>query len=337
MTTHKTANILDQHSALVKLLQTLPSMAGKTVAITGCTSGTGLNLAQRCGALGAQVLMLNRASPRSEAALRVMQREQFDAQLIECDLSSLASVRAAIQQVTDACPNGLDVLCNNAGIMAAPDQMTVDGFDVQMQSNHLSHFLLTSGVFPLLERAVQVRGEARVVNHSSGARRGASLQARYLAKNADGLGGDGFPGLAKWRRYQQSKLANLLFTYSLHDAIGLQHPELAGKLKSLCAHPGPTQTELQAKTLASGPISWLDRLIVRSIVKQAHSVEDGSMGIVGACCAPDVESLHFYGPVGRGRPGPAVLLPAERNGRGEALVWERSMQSLDLSDFFASA
>ncbi|WP_320824080.1 SDR family NAD(P)-dependent oxidoreductase [Reinekea sp.] len=311
-------------------------MAGKTVAITGCTSGTGLNLAQRCGALGAQVFMLNRPSLRSASALKVMHREQFDARLIECDLSNLASVRSAIQQLTDACPNGLDVLCNNAGIMAAPDQPTIDGFDVQMQSNYLSHFLLTSGVFPLLEQAVRVRGEARVVNHSSGARRGVPLQARYLAKHAAGFGGDGFPGLAKWRRYQQSKLANLLFTYSLHDAIGHQRPELAGKLKSLCAHPGPTQTELQAKTLASGSIGWLDRLIVAAIVKQAHSVENGTMGLVRACCAPDVKSLGFYGPIGRGRPGPAVLLPAERNGPGEALVWERSMKSLGLADFFTS-
>ena len=158
MTIDTTAMRSRQHPSLAKLLQTLPSMAGKTVAITGCTSGTGLNLAQRCGALGAQVFMLNRPSLRSASALKVMHREQFDARLIECDLSNLASVRSAIQQLTDACPNGLDVLCNNAGIMAAPDQPTIDGFDVQMQSNYLSHFLLTSGVFPLLEQAVRVRG-----------------------------------------------------------------------------------------------------------------------------------------------------------------------------------
>jgi len=327
---------LTQNQDLPDVLQTLPSMAGKTVAITGCTSGTGFNLALRCAVLGARVLMLNRPSPRSAAALRTLRGQQLDAHFVPCDLASLASVRVAIEQLTDACPDGLDVLCNNAGIMAAPDQSTVDGFDIQMQSNHLGHFLLTSGAIPLLERAVQVRGEARVVNHSSGARLGAALQARYLGNNAAGLGGDGFPGLAKWRRYQQSKLANLLFTYSLHDAIEVHRPELLGKLKSLCAHPGPTHTELQAKTLACGSNGWLDRLIVRSIVQQAHSVEDGAMGIVRACCAAQVASMDFYGPLGRGRAGPAVLLPAERNGRGEALLWARSMSSLGLEDFFVT-
>ena len=325
-----------QNQDISALLPTLPSMAGKTVAITGCTSGTGLILAQRCGALGAQVLMLNRPSARSAAALRTLRAQRVDARFIPCDLASLASVRAAIDQLNAACPNGLDVLCNNAGIMAVPSRVTVDGFDLQMQTNHLSHFLLSSGAWPLLERAVGARGEARVVNHSSGARRGGDLQARYLAKDPAKLGGDGFLGLGKWRRYQQSKLANLLFTYNLHDAIALQRPELAGKVKSLCAHPGPTQTELQAKTLASGGIGWLDRLIVRAIVKQAHSVDAGAMGLVRACCAKDVASLDFYGPIGRGRAGPAVLLPAERNAIGEALVWADSLHSTGLSDFFAT-
>jgi len=81
-----------------------------------------------------------------------------------------ASVDAAADRVRELCPGGLDVLCNNAGVMAFADTATVDGYDVQMQTNHLSHFLLTRELMPLLEMAGQATGEARVVNHSSIAR-----------------------------------------------------------------------------------------------------------------------------------------------------------------------
>jgi len=89
---------------------------------------------------------------------------------VECDLRSFASVEAAAKRVAELCPEGVHVLANNAGVMALPDEATGDGFDVQMQTNHLSHFLLTRELMPLLERAAEADGEARVVNHSSGAR-----------------------------------------------------------------------------------------------------------------------------------------------------------------------
>merc|ERR1719210_557559 len=130
---------------------------------------------------------------------------------------SFAAVREAAQKLKeDLGSSGLDVLCNNAGIMATKDEATGDGCDTQMQTNHLSHYLLTTEVWPLLERAAELRGEARVVNHSSGARnRGGEgkkpLDEQYLQKNGGNLGGDEvgclpFSG-ARWTRYQQSKLA----------------------------------------------------------------------------------------------------------------------------------
>ena len=154
----------------------LPRMEGKTIVITGCTSGTGLVLAHLCADLGARIIMLNRKSERADAALLLLKEKHpnVDVSFIPCDLQSFDSVRAAAVEVKKKCLHGIDVLCNNAGVMALPDIATNDGFDVQMQSNHLSHFLLTSELWALLEAASTKRGEARVVNHSSGARRSAT-------------------------------------------------------------------------------------------------------------------------------------------------------------------
>ena len=153
-----------------ELKAVIPSQQGKIIAITGCTSGTGLVLAKTCAELGARVILLNRKSERADAALKELQGRNASAQHVELDLSSFASVRACAEQLHKVCPDGIDVLCNNAGVMGLPDDATGDGFDVQMQSNHISHFLLTLSVWDLLERAAQKRGEARVVNHSRLAR-----------------------------------------------------------------------------------------------------------------------------------------------------------------------
>jgi len=313
---------------------TLPSMAGKTVAITGCTSGTGLVLARTCGDLGARVVMLNRPSPRADSALKALTEQGIDAVHVPCDLQSFDNVRAAAVRLKDACAGGVDVLCNNAGVMGLPDLATGDGYDVQMQSNHLSHFLLTSQTWPLLEAAADARGEARVVNHSSGARRGKPLDPAYLQANGGDLGGDGFPGMGKWRRYQQSKLANLLFTYALYDKIAEQRPGYTLTIKSLCAHPGPTDSGLQAKTADAGGTRLLDRYILRRTLRAAQSVEDGALGITRASSEPGISSPGFYGPSGAGQGGPAELLPPERNPRGEALLWEKSLKATGVTSFF---
>ncbi|WP_224367310.1 SDR family NAD(P)-dependent oxidoreductase [Hyalangium versicolor] len=316
-----------------EFVKTLPRLEGRTIAITGCTSGTGLVAARTCGELGARVLMLNRPSERADHALAVLREAGINAVLVPCDLQRFESVRAAAGALERTCPEGLDVLCNNAGVMGLPDRATGDGYDIQMQTNHLSHFLLTSWVWPLLEAAAAARKEARVVNQSSGARRGGPLRADHLAANGGKLGGDGFPGLDKWRRYQQSKLANLLFTYALHDRISAERP--ASGVKSLCAHPGPTHSDLQVKTTRDGGTRLIDKLILWRTLRVAQAVEDGALGLLRAACAPGVRSGEFYGPVGRGQPGPAELLPPERDPKAERLLWDASLSATGGVDFFS--
>lgn len=310
---------------------TVPDLSGRTVAVTGSTSGTGRVMAARCGERGARIVLLNRPSPRADAAADELRKAGVDVVAVACDLQRFDSVRDAAAQLADVLPDGLDVLCNNAGVMGLPDEATPDGCDVQMQTNHLSHFLLTALVWPLLRAAADRRGQARVVNHTSGARRGPSLEARYLGRNGGRLGGDGFPGFAKWRRYQQSKLANLLFTYALADRIVAADPDAS--ILSVCAHPGPTDSGLQAKTSASGGTRLLDRMIIGRTLKVAQPVEAGAMGIVRAATFPDVANGDFFGPEGSGMPGPAVLLPPERDPAGEKLLWEASLATTGIREF----
>lgn len=295
------------------LQQHTRDMTGRTVAVTGTTSGTGYVCARELGRLGARVFLLNRQSPRSDAALERLQAEvpQGRFELVVCDLQDFASVRraaATIRERTDR----LDVLCNNAGVMALPDRATADGYDVQMQTNCLSHFLLTAELWPLLLRS----DDARVVNHSSQARLGPPLEARYLGRNGGDLGGDGTPEQSasfdgpRWARYHQTKLGNATFTYELQrrlDAAGIAH------VKALLAHPGLAATGLQVTTAATGGMAHDSPLMAN-----AQSAEDGALGILRGCADPEARGGDFFGPEGwtgfpqRLTPEPLLLDPHNR-------------------------
>jgi NAD(P)-dependent dehydrogenase (short-subunit alcohol dehydrogenase family) len=173
----------------------LPSLEGKTVAVTGCTTGTGYIVARTAARKGAEnVLLLNRPSERATKAEESLKSEgtKSNIETIPCDLQDLESVKKAATAIK-AKYGAIDVLCNNAGVMALEDKPTKDGYDVQIQTNHLSHFLLTKELFPLLKRAAELRGQARVAHHSSIARhsQGKNLEAKYFEKNGGNLGGDG--------------------------------------------------------------------------------------------------------------------------------------------------
>lgn len=328
--THRTPPATLHYDALA---ETLPDQSGRVVAITGCTSGMGLVLARTAAAKGAHVVMLNRPSSRADNALAQVSALGA-ATLVPCDLSSFAATReAGAQLCATFADSGIDILVNNAGVMGLPDTATVDGFDIQMQANHLSHFLLTSQIWSLLDTAAAIRGEARVVNHSSGARKSPSrpLMQKYLEANGGALGGDRWPGFQKWVRYQQSKLANLLFTYALHDRATARP---GNAVKSLCAHPGPADSGLQGKTTLAGPTTLLDRYILSSTVKRAQSQEDGTCGLARAAFDPEAAGGEFFGPDPAKRIGPALKLAPEREPEAEEMLWATSLASTGISAFF---
>jgi NAD(P)-dependent dehydrogenase (short-subunit alcohol dehydrogenase family) len=271
--------------------QNTQDMTGKVAAVTGTTSGTGYVCARELARLGARVLLLNRPSARSEAALARLREEvpegKFDP--IACDLQDFSSVRAAARAIREK-TEVLDVLCNNAGVMALPDRATKDGYDVQMQTNAISPFLLTSELFELLSKS----REARIVNHTSMARLGPPLEPKYFSPQGGDLGGDGteeenssFQG-PRWVRYHQTKLANCAFTYGLKRELeerGISH------IKVLLAHPGLAATGLQATTAETGGMD-----VDSPFMQNAQSAEDGALGILRACTDPEAKSGDFFGP-----------------------------------------
>ena len=225
----------------------------QVIAITGCTSGTGYVAALLAAQEGAHVVMLNRKSERAIVAQEALQNAADPSLVtwIECDNSSFTSVRQAAAQLRQKFPQGIDVLCCNAGIMATPNEAAKDGYETQMTTNHLSHFLLVNETMPLLEAAAARTGEARVVQHTSSARKSTSdpIKREYLEKNGGDpiLGDDSstMPTGGRWIRYHQSKLANIVFAQALHDRL-----KAAGsKVKSLVAHPGLAATNLQVPNL----------------------------------------------------------------------------------------
>lgn len=264
-------------------------MSGRVAAVTGTTSGTGYVCARELAKRGATVLLLNRESERSASSLKELRGAVPGAELVPvtCDLQDFESVRAAIETIRSS-HDRLDVLCNNAGVMALKDRATKDGYDVQMQTNVLSHFLLTKELFALLKES----DDGRIVNHSSMARLGPPLEARYFGKNGGDLGGDGtesdgFDG-PRWRRYHQTKLANFVFTYGLKEKL-----EAAGidNVLAVVAHPGLARTQLQVTTEKSGGMDASS-----DFMKQAQSQEDGATGIIRGCMDPSAKSGDFFGP-----------------------------------------
>ncbi len=281
-------------------------MFGKVVAITGTTSGTGFICARELAKLGATLILLNRKSARSEQSheklAKAVPNATFEA--IDCDLQKFDIVKQAIEDIK-AKYDTLDVLVNNAGVMALEDMSTIDGYDIQMQTNVLSHFLLTKELFPLLKKS----SAARIVNHSSMARLGGPLKPDFFGKNGGNLGGDGteaenhnFKG-PRWDRYQQTKLANAVFNYALKNKL---EAAKITNIKPLLAHPGLAQTNLQVTTSANGGMAANSELM-----NQAQSAEDGATGIIRAAMDPTAESGNFYGPTAGWSGYPDLLEPEE--------------------------
>ena len=312
--------------------ESLPKLTGKTIVITGTTSGTGKIAAHALAEKGARIIMLNRPSSRSTDA-QVKISEAFpnaDTQTIDCDLQLFSSVQAAADTIQKICPEGIYALINNAGIMAMPDEATADGFDTQMQTNHLSHFLLTRELFPLLEKAAEKHGDARIVNHSSMARLGVKkLEAKYLEKNGGNLGGNSasmiFMG-ARWVRYSHTKLANAAFTAALHHKL----QEKESKVKALVAHPGWANTELQVTTGRAGGMASWNSIIARFA---SQSEEDGTMGILSCAALPEVKSGEFYGPgsgmmASKGEAKPFPLEKQYDNPEIRDMIWTKSCEAI---------
>eukprot|EP00928_Gymnodinium_smaydae_P084599 TRINITY_DN67870_c0_g1_i1.p1 TRINITY_DN67870_c0_g1~~TRINITY_DN67870_c0_g1_i1.p1 ORF type:complete len:368 (+),score=64.03 TRINITY_DN67870_c0_g1_i1:71-1174(+) len=291
-------------------LSQLPSLAGKCIAITGCTTGFGFHLAEAAVKKGAaHVLLLNRKSERATEAEKKVKEFVAEAktatkvETVECDLQSFSSTKACAEKVQAVAKTygGLDVLANNAGVMALRDVRTDDGFEVQMQTNQLSHVLLLHGLLPSLDAASKKRGESRVVFHSSSARDqpAGDLHPEFFQKCGENtLGGDDtgmmsemlFGSRGPWQRYHQTKLANAAFAMSLHDRLK-DSPYKA--VKVLAVDPGVASTNLQQTSVDSG---LMGPKIANMLMGMGQSAEDGCAPLMMACFSSDAKSGDFYAP-----------------------------------------
>eukprot|EP00217_Crustomastix_stigmatica_P014955 CAMPEP_0183815482 /NCGR_PEP_ID=MMETSP0803_2-20130417/56997_1 /TAXON_ID=195967 /ORGANISM="Crustomastix stigmata, Strain CCMP3273" /LENGTH=367 /DNA_ID=CAMNT_0026060347 /DNA_START=1 /DNA_END=1104 /DNA_ORIENTATION=+ len=292
-----------------KYISSLPAdcAKGKSVAVTGATAGgLGLHLAMTAAQLGAsRVVLINRPSGRTapaEASVReACSGGGCEVRTVECDLTSLASVAAACEALSAACGGELDVLCLNAGTMASPDEVTADGYNTEAQVNVIAQAALLRGAMPLLEAAAAKRGEARVVQVSSGARNmsKAPLYAEFFSKTTagglpHGMAGDTkagmFGGAPAWVRYRQTKLANAVLTMALHERL----QACGSKVKAMVCNPGLAASELQVKSTSWGNMKGWEANAVFSLAGQ--SVRDGSTTLTACCLAPGSESGDFYEP-----------------------------------------
>lgn len=195
-------------------------LTGKTVVVTGASSGLGRQTTETLAAAGAEVV----AAVRDPA-----QWGDNSGTPVELDLANLASVRAAAAQIGARYPH-IDILVNNAGVMFTPHRRTADGFELQFGVNHLGHFLLMTSLLPQLIAAAEESGEARVVTLSSAAHLRWGIDLDDI--NFDRRGYDTFAA------YGQAKTANILMTVELHR----RHRDQG--IVALAVHPGTCQTNL---------------------------------------------------------------------------------------------
>lgn len=287
----------------------VPHAPDKVMAITGTTSGIGywaaaFAIRKKVKAL----LLLNRDSSRVAEAYEKLQAEKSTygsaTQLhnIACDLSDPDSVRKAATQVNKLCKGygGLDILANNAGLGTAGDYRSKEGYDIQMQINYLSHFLLTKCVFPSFDLALEHGREVRICQQSSASRYNPQTphHEKYFLVAREGELGGNSPN-AGIERYHQSKLANITFALKLSKMLKEEGYDTK-QIKSICSEPGFSDTDLVSNSTADRSIfiKMLAKVFIRvmQFTTKRQSAADGSLTLAHACLAEDVANGDFFHP-----------------------------------------
>jgi NAD(P)-dependent dehydrogenase (short-subunit alcohol dehydrogenase family) len=281
----------------------IPDQHGRVAIVTGSNSGLGLVTARELARAGAFVVMACRDTRKGDTAAHEIAAAAPGSQVevSALDLGSLASVRAFAERFNR---DGLDLLINNAGVMAPPRRETEDGFELQFGTNHLGHFALTG----LLIDRMKGRNDARVVTVSSGAHRMGRI-------NFDDLQGKRKYG--RWSAYGQSKLANLLFAFELNRRLRA----VGSPILSVAAHPGYAATNLQS---AAAPA--LDRMFMAVTNRvMAQSAEMGALPTLYAATQPGLNGGVYIGPDGlfeqRGYPTQVAARPAANDEDVARKLW----------------
>ncbi|WP_415957945.1 oxidoreductase [Streptomyces sp. 021-4] len=295
-------------------VERIPDQTGRVAVVTGANSGLGLATARALARRGGRVILAVRDKEKGRRAVADIAAGQPGAKLEvrRLDLADLDSVRAFSDALHAERPR-LDLLVNNAGVMAPPRSSGAQGHELQFAANHLGHFALTGLLLDLLEQGQDPRvTTVTSVNH------------RKARLDFDNLNGE--RGYRPMVFYDRSKLANAVFGYELHRRL-----EASGSpVRSVLAHPGYTATRLQT----SAPTGLVKLLFGRVLLPLAQRPEAGALPQLYAATAPGVRGGELIGPDGRGelRGGPTrvPLAPAATDAETGRRLWEVSEELTDV-------
>ncbi|MCA6091554.1 SDR family NAD(P)-dependent oxidoreductase [Streptomyces sp. SCA3-4] len=288
----------------------IPDQSGRTAVVTGANSGIGYVTARELARRGARVVLACRDATRGKAAEELMRAQApgADLRLAQLDLADLDSVRAFAEDLVE---DRVDLLVNNAGVMALPHRRTVDGFEMQFGTNHLGHFALTGLLLPRLRAAAP---GARVITVSSGLHFLGTVDPRDLQMEHR---------YRRWIAYGRSKSANLLFVHELARRLTAE----GSGVVAAAAHPGYAATNLQTAGARMEERAWREKgaeLLNRAV---AQSPEEGALPSLYAATAPDVRQDDFFGPrvqLWRGAPVRSVRARWTLDDRASAGLWAAS-------------
>ncbi len=291
---------------------------GKTMLITGANSGIGYQAALELARHGAHVLMGVRNPAKGKDALERLLREVpgASAEVVELDVASLASVRSFAESFLRG-EKALDVLINNAGVMALPTrELTADGFERQFGTNHLGHFALTGLLLPALKRCAA----ARVVTVASLAHRNGKMNPADLQSERD---------YKPWEAYNNSKLANLLFAHEL----GRRARAAGLPLLSVAVHPGISKTSIFANGPGTGDFKSKVVNLLAPVLMQDDIM--GALPTEYAATDPGIRGGEYIGPDGfgefKGYPKVVQPRPQALDATSANTLWQASEQLTGVS------
>lgn len=294
----------------------VPDQTGRVAVVTGANGGLGYVVARELARKGARVVLACRSETRGNAATDRLVAEVpgARAEFARLDLADLASVREFAARLPY---EKIDLLINNAGVMAMPYGTTADGFETQFGVNHLGHFALTALLMP----AVLAAPGARVVTVSSVMHFMAGIDIHDLNSERR---------YRRWIAYSRSKTANLLFTHELARRLAAHGSDVV----AAAAHPGYAATGLQTAGPQAEGSRFKERLMALGNVVFAQPAPIGALPVLYAATAPDVHPDSFYGPsfaMWRGAPAPSRRASWARNDEAARRLWEASERLTDIT------
>jgi NAD(P)-dependent dehydrogenase (short-subunit alcohol dehydrogenase family) len=295
----------------------IPDQSGRVAIVTGANGGLGYVTSRELARHGARVVVCARDEVRGKEAIArlIADVPDADVELRSLNMADLSSIRTFADGIQASYP-AIDLLVNNAGVMAISRKETADGFEMQFGTNHLGHFALTGLLLPLL---VNQPG-ARVVTVSSNAHKPGRIDFDDIMHERH---------YRRWRVYSASKLANLLFTFELQRRLSA----IDSPLMSVAAHPGTAATNLVRPGSQGNPIKQVVMTLGVWVVGQSEA--QGALPQLYAATAPEVRGGEFYGPNGiaenRGYPKQVGSSAASKDTETARRLWQLSEELTGVS------